>query len=412
MIVFYNLFIFLYGIAARVLALFQSKAKLFVDGRKHIFQLLAHDLTKDKRKKVWFHVASLGEFEQALPLMAAFKKEWPQYALVLSFYSPSGYEIRKNHPIAEFIYYLPLDTAQHAQKWIQLIQPQAAFFAKYDLWYHYLNTLKENKIPCFLFSAVFQERQVFFKWYGSLHRKMLRCFDFIFVQDEHSLKLLQGLGLQHAKKVGDTRIDRVIKIKEEEKELPNIVAFKGDKKLFVMGSAWKDDWELVLEAYPNFQDHYKLLIAPHDIDKEQIKKIVQAAQPFTSSTYTQWDKTANIMILDTMGMLSKVYRYADVVWIGGGFQRSGIHNILEPAVYGMPIFFGSNYKKFVEANFLIQAGGAASIDSFEALLNPLYKPSLLGDMRTKTQAFIAQQAGATQQIIDYLKSEKNWWSKP
>lgn len=407
MIILYDIGIFLYGLIARITALWQTKAQLFVNGRKHIYSLAENDLAGENRKRIWFHVASLGEFEQARPLIETIKDAHPAYAIILTFFSPSGYEIRKSYQGADYIYYLPLDTPGNAQKWVHILNPHLVLFAKYDLWYHYLRALDRRKVPTLLFSSVFREGQVFFKWYGSLHRKMLHFFSHIFVQDAASRDRLAGIGVHRVSIAGDTRIDRVLGIKKQSADLSRIQAFKSNKKLIVVGSAWKSDWTLVLDAFSSrLSGVYRLLIAPHHIDERTVQQIVQDAAPLQACTFSAPSAGASVMVLDTMGMLSAVYRLADMAWVGGGFRSSGIHNVLEPAVYGLPVFFGPNYRKFIEAKELIRMGAAVTVSSSEEWLSRLSEKQNIRQMGEMSMIYVQQNAGGTQQIHNYLKLEK------
>lgn len=411
MVFWYNIGIALYGFAIKIAALFgNAKAQLFINGRKHQYSRITQSLQKENRKRIWFLVSSLGEFEQARPLIENVKSSYPDCAIILTFFSPSGYEIRKNHPSADYIFYLPLDTKSNARRMLQLLQPSLVFFTKYDYWYHYLHQLKEEKIPTLLFSAVFQSRQIFFKWYGSLHREMLECFHHIFVQDAASVTLLQQIQILPVSIAGDTRIDSVITGKNNLISFEKIAQFKGQKRLIIGGSLWQKDWQLLLQAFPALKDEYRLLLAPHDISEARVDSLRNDCEPFQTVLYSNYEfkeeQETEVMVLNTMGMLSQVYRYADVVWIGGGFQSSGIHNVLEPAVFHLPIFIGPNFQKFIEANALVKSGGISSVSTSTHLVQIIQNKEALDKMKTLNASFIKENAGAVKIIMDYLKLEK------
>lgn len=413
----YNVGIRLYGFAARVLSLFKPKAKLFVQGRKKIFKKIEAEIKQDLRPKVWFHAASLGEFEQARPLIESFNSHWNEYAIVLSFFSPSGFEIRKNYPGADYIFYLPLDNKRNATKWLEILNPRAIFFAKYDFWYHYLHQAWRRKIPLFVFSASFRPNQIFFKKTGVLQRKMLPFFTHIFVQDPQSKQLLQSIQIEHCSIAGDTRIDRVLKMKEDAPRIDFIKHFKAEKKLLIGGSVWQADWDLILESYEQIKKEYRVVLAPHEIDEHTLQKIESKAQALNISTTRFSHKKTDafqydILILDTIGMLAASYQYAEAAFVGGGFGRNGLHNILEPAVFGLPVFFGPNHHKFIEAKQLMVLQAAFAIHTKEELIERVLRSDILSKAEMGAAQYFAQNRGATDRIINYLILEKCLSSNP
>lgn len=404
----YNTGIFFYRIAINIAALFNEKAKLFLHGRKNIFTDIEKRLQNERRERAWIHCASLGEFEQGRPLIELIKQNHPETCIILTFFSPSGYEVRKNYTYADYVFYLPVDTKANAKKFIEAIRPMLALFVKYEFWYHYLHTLHSKKIPAILFSAIFQQRQPFFKWYGGLHREMLHWYRRIFVQDEHSKTLLSGIGIENVSIAGDTRFDRVKAIIENKRNYKNIEIFKGDKKLLIAGSTWKDDEMLLQQASGAIKQDYKLLIVPHEVYASHIEQIRGL---FGDNTCLWKDdnlllQQKDVCIVNEIGHLAFLFRYADAAWIGGGFNKSGIHNIVEPAVYGIPVFLGPNYKKFREAGELINIQGADSVKTAKDLVQRMENKTALLQMGNNAANYVNSQSGATQQIYDYLMREK------
>jgi 3-deoxy-D-manno-octulosonic-acid transferase len=360
----------------------------------------------DNRKKIWVHCASLGEFEQSRPVIEAIKGRYPNISIVLTFFSPSGYEVKKNYQYADHVFYLPLDTRHNAVRFIDLVQPQCALFVKYEFWYHYLYTLHQRNIPTVLFSAIFQPRHPFFKWYGSLYRKMLSFYQQIFVQDEESALLLKQINTDHVQIAGDTRFDRSARVLEMNKTFRTIEIFKGTGKLIIAGSTWPEDEQLLKRTLRSLPDNYKLLIAPHEVDDKHISSIQQL---FPDSCLWATDeesfRESRICIVHTVGQLAYLYKYADIVWVGGGFTRSGIHNIIEPAVFGIPVFFGPHYKRYREATEMIAAGAVQSITNAESFSAAIQQKDALLLMGNNAKKYVMNQVGATNSIVDYL-SEK------
>lgn len=361
----------------------------------------------DKRVKIWIHCASLGEFEQGRPLIEAIKLRYPSLSIVLTFFSPSGYEVKKDFEGADHIFYLPLDSRRNAARFIALVQPCCALFVKYEFWYHYLETMHRKGIPTILVSAIFQERHPFFKWYGSLYRKMLGFYRQVFVQDETSRTLLANIGIGQVQIAGDTRFDRAAKVLELDRFFPALEIFKGDHQLIVAGSNWQEDNELLEKVLHQLPGNYKLLIAPHETDEATISRI-RSLFPGESCLWTDEVNSfakSRVCIVNTVGQLAYLYKYADAVWVGGGFTRSGIHNVIEPAVFGKPVLFGPTYNRYREAVEMIAAGAALSLSSPEVLLATLQDKNALLQMGSKAKQYVGSQLGATDKIMSYL-SEK------
>jgi len=402
----YNISIFLYSILIKLTAPFNIKAQQISIGRSQVFPGIRTKIKHDK-PIVWIHCASLGEFEQGRPVIEAIKKQNPEYRIFLTFFSPSGYEIRKNYDLADYIFYLPADTKKNAQKLIECIQPEIVFFVKYEFWFHYLNELKKRNIPVYLFSAIFREEQLFFKnspW-GKWYRKMLFSFNHFFVQDNQSVDLLHRVGIKNVTKAGDTRFDRVAEIALNGKNIPLIEKFKGNSQLVVAGSTWKPDEELLAQF---IHDHpeTKFIIAPHETKKGNIERLINLLKT-PVICYTEATEVSiinkQVMIVDTIGILSSIYKYADLAYIGGGFGV-GIHNTLEAAIFGMPIVFGPNYLKFNEATSMVQLGVAFPVNDYPALQTILVE--LLTDAERRASIrfecinFTKQNIGATQLILN------------
>ena len=405
MLLLYNIAIQLYLFTVYFISFFNKKAKLWVNGRKS--QLYAK-----QEKSVWFHFASLGEFEQGRPVLENLRKAQPDKKFVITFFSPSGYEVRKNTSLADAVYYLPLDTPENTQKFLDAIQPELVIFTKYEYWYHFFNELHKRSIPLYVISGIFRPNQIFFKWYGGLNRKILSFVTYFFVQDEVSEQLLKGIGLTNVKVSGDTRFDRVWANAKQPQELPLVAAFKGTQKLFIAGSTWPKDEKLVktlLRDYP----HWKFVIAPHEIKEYRIEDIMDMIIPDLVIKYTALAKDPDILsprnhllVIDNIGMLSSLYQYADIAYIGGGFGV-GIHNTLEAAAFGVPVIFGPNYKKFKEARDLIGLQGGFSIKNEAELKSTV---EFLTDdekrynaIRGKIKQYVEQHTSATEIIVSCIK---------
>ena len=376
--------------------------------------------THNPKNILWFHAASLGEFEQGRPVIEAFRKAKPDWKIVLTFFSPSGYEIRKDYDQVDLVCYLPTDTKENVNRFLDTIQPDLVCFIKYEFWYNYLTILKNRNIPTFLISAIFRPNQLFFSdWLGGFHRKILFCFDTIFVQNTESKNLLESVGYQNVVISGDTRLDRVIDISKSVKKIPEIEQFKSDLPLLVIGSAWPNDMEVLILFINNFKKPLRIIIAPHEIDSKQIEKWrsrlidksllwteVSVKSTVHSPQSTVDSRESKLLFLDTVGLLSSVYQYADFTYIGGAF-KDGLHNILEPAIFGLPIFFGNKkYNKFQEATDLLKLGVAQTISNSVEMMqkfNEVYDDiELRKEITAKIESYINQNAGATGKVIDIL----------
>ncbi len=410
----YNIFLVFYKIGVRVASLKSKKAKLWLAGRIDVFTKLEKWRTQlpENQKIIWIHCASLGEFEQGRPLIENLKKNRADHKVVLTFFSPSGYEVRKGYNQVDVVFYLPLDGRINAQKFIVTLKPTLVFWVKYEYWFYYLTELKKNNIPVILISAVFRKSQPFFKWYGKLWIQILYSFNKIFVQNSQSVSLLQTIGFaQNTVLTGDTRFDRVIDIAENSDPLPDkLLNFVKNSKVIIAGSTWEEDEEELVH-YINTNKEIKFIIAPHEIDEERIEDVKKLFKNSILFSQLKDDHTdAHVIIIDNIGMLASLYQLADVAYIGGGFNDSGIHNILEAAVFGKPVIFGPVYGKFSEATHLVENGGAFSIANaleLEKLLNTLIKDE---DFLAKTGAicrnFVYENGGATNKILKYIYEKR------
>ncbi|MCL2289714.1 MAG: 3-deoxy-D-manno-octulosonic acid transferase [Bacteroidetes bacterium] len=387
---------------------FSKKAKLWHSGRKNIF-LFLEEKCADKENIIWFHCASLGEFEQGKPLMEKIKQEEKNVTLLVTFFSPSGFEVKKNDPVAEIITYLPVDTPKNAKKFIQIVKPQKVFFIKYEFWYNYMNELSRFDIPFYYISAIFRENQYFFKNYGAWFLKQLKKCSYFFVQNENSKILLQQHEISNAIVTGDTRFDRVYTIAQQPYTLDFISSFKAERKLLVAGSTWQPDEKLLVELFPKINPNYKLIIAPHQIEKSHIEQIKKQFSSFLTICFSEKEEkdisNAEILIIDTIGLLSKIYKYADVSYIGGAF-KTGLHNVLEAAVFEKPIFFGPHFQKFNEAVELVESGGAFSVKNAEEMTQKMChlekKTSFYDAVCEICRKYVAQNLGATDKIMSEL----------
>jgi len=405
--IIYSIAIRFYGFCICSASLFNNKAKQWITGRRGQWEKININLAKQENT-VWFHCSSLGEFEQGRPVIEEYKKHNPNAFIVLTFFSPSGYEIRKNYENADLILYLPLDIKKNVNKFLDLIKPKFAVFVKYEFWYNYLHQLWLRNIPLFLISANFREDQWFFKSYGRSFRKMLGFFSHIFVQNEQSLKILKRHSIENVTIAGDTRVDRVYQISNEVKENSVIEKFKNQKILLVAGSSWKKDEEILIKYINESGNNLKWIIAPHEIKKENILRI-QKSISRPSVKYSifkeKQDSNTEVLIIDNIGMLSSLYKYGDIAYIGGGFGK-GIHNILEPATFGIPVIFGPNYKKFHEACELRKQGGAIPVSNFSDLEKTLNELVNNDELRQKaaniSKQYIKNNLGSAQLIVDKL----------
>lgn len=384
-----------------------NKATLFLSGRENVFDLLEQKRLPGEHY-VWFHAASLGEFEQGRPIMESLKNSHPEYKILLTFFSPSGYEVRKDYQGADIICYLPMDMSWNVKRFLDIVQPDCAIFIKYEFWMNYLLELKKRAIKTYIVSAIFRESQLFFKWYGGYYRNLLKSFNHLFVQNDESVRLLHSIGVDNVTKVGDTRFDRVADIASNAKDLPVVQLFKRDKKVLVAGSSWPNDEEILL-SYFNQNKDIKLIIAPHEIHEEHLQSIIsKLKRPYLrySQATTENISEADCLIIDCFGLLSSIYRYGEIAYIGGGFGV-GIHNILEAAVYGIPVIFGPNYKKFQEAVDLIELGGAFSISDytgFSRLMSDLLvdNSSLYASSAAVSNDYSQRNRGATIKVLDII----------
>ena len=407
---FYNLIIYLYLLGVAIYSRFNEKVRKMWRGEREAFKILREKVDPNA-KNVWFHAASLGEFEQGRPLMEQMRKEHPEYKILLTFFSPSGYEVRKNYEGADIITYLPLDTITNARRFLRTIRPVMAFFIKYEFWYNYLHILKHRNVPVYSVSSIFRPDQVFFKWYGRQYGRVLNCFTHFFVQNEVSKQLLAKIGITDVTVVGDTRFDRVLQIKEAAKQLPVVEAFVKDApQVFVAGSSWPPDEEIFIK-YFNEHKNWKLIIAPHVIGEDHLKQIEKLLEGRKVVRYTDAEKSltsdlssltsAEVLIINCYGLLSSIYHYGHVAYVGGGFGV-GIHNLLEAAVWDVPVFFGPNNQKFQEAQGLKQNGGFEIHDyeEFERQMSRLASDAqYLKEQGQLAGQFVKGQAGATAKVL-------------
>lgn len=407
MVFFYNLGIRIYLVLIWVVSLFNKKAKLWLVGRKNWDTRLAGVINKID-KIVWFHCASLGEFEQGRPVIEALRQKYPDIKILLTFFSPSGYEIRKNYLGADYIFYLPIDTNRNAKKFLEIVNPIAVVFVKYEFWYYYLNLLKKRGTPTYVISAIFRPDQAFFRSYGGWYRKFLENFEHLYVQNKESKDLLSNIEVNNVTVTGDTRFDRVIANFQSTKSLPLVEAFAANSKVIIAGSTWPKDEELIIEYFKANSKNVKLILAPHEINRSNIDKLAANAG-VNYILYTQPDgkdpKEARLMIIDTIGVLSSVYRYGNIAYIGGGFG-AGIHNTLEAAVFGLPIVFGPNYNKFQEAKDLIAKSAAFSIknqDDINEVFNHLFDNQEQYQISSSVaKEYVFMNAGATKLVVDSI----------
>ena len=408
----YNIFVRIVKIVLPLTTIFSSKMKLFIKGRKSTFLKLNVGL-KPEDKSIWFHTASLGEFEQGLPIMEIIKEKFPQHKIIVSFFSPSGYEIKKNTSIADMVLYLPLDTPSAARKFINLAHPELVFFVKYEFWPNYLKELKRQQIRTFLISGSFRPDQIFFKPYGGWMINSLHTFEYFFVQNTASKDLLNNKGFNNVTISGDTRFDRVAQQLKRDNYLDFIEEFKGNKVCLVAGSTWPEDENLLLKFINSEGSEIKIIIAPHNINKDKIKKFQQNLKVRSVLFSEKEGKDLSkyqLLILDTIGLLSKVYSYADIAYVGGAVGNTGLHNILEPATFGIPIVIGTNYKKFPEAEQLRKQAGLFSVANaleLQDVMTKLVKNEIFRDeIGMIVGKFIDSNTGASQIIQQYFTVNK------
>jgi 3-deoxy-D-manno-octulosonic-acid transferase len=405
MLFVYTLIVSISSFLLKIIALFSPKIKLFVDGRKIVFSTL-NEKIKPNDQTIWFHAASLGEYEQGLPVIEKIKEKHPSHKIVISFFSPSGYEVRKNNTIADATVYLPLDTKKNAQEFLKLVHPDFVFFIKYEYWLNYLNELQAQKIPTYLISGIFRENQLFFKWYGVFYRKALETFTHFFVQNEASKKLLGQLGKSNVTVSGDTRFDRVSAILEKDNNLSFISQFKNNQTTIVAGSSWPKDENLLVNFINSNTDAIKFIIAPHNIKPIQIQELKESIQKKVLLFSEREDKILadyEVFIIDTIGILTKIYSYAEIAYVGGGFGNPGVHNILEPATFGIPIVIGPNYSHFAEATDLVTLGGCLTISNKEnlnaAFINLIQNEEIRNEKGQICSRFVQKNKGATIRIM-------------
>jgi 3-deoxy-D-manno-octulosonic-acid transferase len=425
-IVFYQLFLLLYQISARFISPWNRKAKQWVEGRKNIMaQMEASDMA-NQQATIWMHCASVGEFEQGRPVLEEVRKTYPNHKILVTFFSPSGYEAKKNYAGADYIFYLPIDSKYNAKRLLDMVRPSLVLWVKYDYWFYYLNELKNRKIPTLLVSGIFLEGQVFFRWYGGFYRKMLQSFTHIFVQTEESKKLLGTIGIYNNVTVsGDTRFDRVIEIAENFEPIDIIASFCGDRPVIVAGSTWEEDEEL-LDHYANVHPEIKFIIAPHEIEESRLKEVevlfrnvvrfsafekqMKESETVKLNSKNKLNPAANVLIIDNIGMLARLYKYASIAYVGGGFGDDGVHNVLEAAVYGKPIVHGPVIEKFAEAIELVEIGGSFVIDS--ALEAEKTFDRLLLDYEEYSAAckasknYVYEKRGATVKIMNWIQENR------
>ena len=417
----YNVIIYLYLLGVAIYSRFNEKVRKMWRGEREAFRILKEKVDPEA-KYVWFHAASLGEFEQGRPLMEELRREHPEYKILLTFFSPSGYEVRKNYDGADIITYLPLDTITNARRFLRAVRPVMAYFIKYEFWYNYLHILKHRGVPVYSVSSIFRPDQVFFKWYGRQYGKVLNCFTHFFVQNEVSKELLAKIGIKNVTIVGDTRFDRVLQIKEAAKQLPIVEAFVKESgvrsqesvghskpRVFVAGSSWPPDEEIFIK-YFNQHPEWKLIIAPHVIGEDHLRqiekllegrKVVRYTKISENSENSEYSENADVLIIDCFGLLSSIYRYGDVAYVGGGFGV-GIHNLLEAAVWSVPVFFGPNNQKFQEAQGLKKNGGLEITDyeSFASQMDRLAKDAdYLKAQGEQAGRFVESLSGATEKVL-------------
>ena len=403
----YNFIIYLYLAGVAIYSLFNEKVRKMWRGERDAFRVLKEKVDPNA-KYVWFHAASLGEFEQGRPLMEELRRSYPEYKILLTFFSPSGYEVRKNYQGADIICYLPLDTVLNARRFLRSVRPVMAFFIKYEFWYNYLHILRHRQVPVYSVSSIFRKGQVFFRWYGKQYSHVLKCFTHFFVQNKESQRLLESIGIQNITVVGDTRFDRVLQIKEAAKQLPVIDAFKEGYQVFVAGSSWPPDEDIFIRYFNEHPD-WRLIIAPHVIGTDHLRQI-QSKLKRKTLLYTEATpetaRQADCIIINCFGLLSSIYRYGEVAYVGGGFGV-GIHNVLEAAVWGMPVIFGPNNRRFQEAQGLLAAEGGFEIqheEDFRRLMDKLRTDKdFLLQAGKQAGAFVEEKTGATAKVLDHVR---------
>lgn len=417
----YNIIMYIYQAGIAIYSHFNEKVKKMWIGERAAFGVLQKQVEPNV-KYIWFHAASLGEFEQGRPLIEKIKKEYPNYKILLTFFSPSGYEVRKNYEQADIVTYLPIDTVANAQRFLRIVRPVMAFFIKYEFWYNYLHILRHRNIPVYSVSSIFRPNQIFFRPYGRQYAAVLKCFSHFFVQNDLSKSLLAKIGINNVTVVGDTRFDRVLQIKDNSKKLPLVDKFIGNQdvklangvtnslhRVFVAGSSWLPDEEIFIK-YFNEHNDWKLIIAPHVIADTHLRQILQLLKGKKVVLYTEATETnvadADVLVINCFGLLSSIYHYGDVAYVGGGFG-AGIHNVLEAAVWGLPVVFGPNNKRFAEAQGLLASGGGFEIDNYEKFALIMYRfrsdKAFLQNSGNTAGCFVKQLSGATNKVFSDIK---------
>ena len=407
MLFLYDLGIQLYRFLILLASLKNKKAAAWIEGRKDLLTSIASQIDT-KQNHAWFHFASLGEFEQGRPVLEELKSKYSDISIVITFFSPSGYEIRKDYQLADHVFYLPLDTRKNAEEFIRIVQPKIAVFTKYEYWYHYFDVLHRQNIPLFIVSGIFRKDQAFFRWFGGLHRKMLRMVSHFFVQNEISKTLLKGLGITNVSVTGDTRFDRVIKNISQVPRIASVEGFCAGSYVFIAGSTWPED-EILIASLTKTYPLWKFIIAPHEVDPQHIREIEKLFPDSAKFSEIQKDKgDTQVLIIDNIGTLSSLYQYGDVAYIGGGFGV-GIHNTQEASAFSLPVIFGPNYQKFQEAADLIEKGASFSINNAQELEQRM---SILQNQETRetlgriAKEYITTMAGATSIILEYLEDKR------
>ena len=405
----YNTFVLLYAFVIKLVSVFSVKAKQWIDGRADIISKLKKENLSGK-EIIWVHCASLGEFEQARPIIENLRTNYPNYSIFLTFFSPSGYEVRKNYELADFVYYLPIDTPQNAKQFIEIVNPRLVVIVKYEFWFNYIDELYKRKIPLFFISVIFRPSQYFFKPWGQYFAQQLNKITYLFVQNKESLNLLDNINIHHAEISGDTRFDRVAQLPNEQVSIPIVNEFKGNSKLLVAGSSWQPDEKILLELLDNSKTNFKLVIAPHMINKEHINEITKRFSSYNPVLYTNSDSlndtNSKVLIINTIGMLSHIYNYAYIAYIGGGFGV-GIHNLLEASTYGIPVIFGPNHTRFREAIDLTNNGGgfpiSNSVDCLQIFDELMLDETIYNNSAITARNYVQNNAGATFKIINKIK---------
>ena len=407
----YNFIFYIFELGIFIATFFSEKVRKMWRGEREAFKVLKEKVDKNA-DYAWFHAASLGEFEQGRPIIEEFRRKYPEKKILLTFFSPSGYEVRKDYEHADIVCYLPIDTPTNAIRFLRLIRPSIAFFIKYEFWYNYLHILRHRNVPVYSVSSIFRENQIFFRWYGRQYRHVLNCFTHFFVQNETSRELLQSIGLDNVDVTGDTRFDRVLQIAQGSKQIPAVEAFKGESKVFIAGSSWLPDEQVFIPYFKSHKD-WKMIIAPHVISEEHIgrlldllndRKVVRFSKSSENDENTL--KEAEVLIIDCFGLLSSIYKYGDVTYVGGGFGV-GIHNLPEAAVWGMPVIFGPNNEKFKEAQELKECGGGYEIcddASFKKIMDGFITDNnVLQKASVASGDYVKGHSGATEKLLNFIK---------